>query len=34
MLHAKIQDHIIFGSGEEDFLRLLPYMCMAAILVM
>ena len=25
MLHAKIQDHRTSGSGEEDFLRFLPY---------
>ena len=25
MLHAKFQDHRTFGSGEEDFLRFLPY---------
>ena len=31
MLHAKFQDHRISGSGEEDFLRFLPYMGMAAI---
>ena len=30
MLHAKFQDHTISRSGEEDFLRLLPYMGMAA----
>ena len=34
MLHAKFQDHRTSGSGEEDFLRSLPYMGMAAILVM
>ena len=34
MLHAKLQDHRISGSGEEDFLRFLPYMVMATILVM
>ena len=34
MLHAKLQDHRTSGSGEEDFLRFLPYMGMAAILVM
>ena len=34
MLHAKFQDHSTSGSGEEDFLRFLPYMGMAAILVM
>ena len=33
MLHTKIQGHRPFGSGEEDFLRFLPYMGMAAILV-
>ena len=33
MLHAKFQDHRTSGSGE-DFLRFLPYMGMAAILVM
>ena len=34
MKHAKIQDHRTSGSGEEDVLRFLPYMGMAAILVM
>ena len=34
MLHAKFQDHRTSGVGEEDFLRFLPYMGMAAILVM
>ena len=34
MLHAEFQDHRTSGSGEEDFLRFLPYMGMAAILVM
>ena len=34
MLHAKFQDHRTSGSVEEDFLRFLPYMGMAAILVM
>ena len=34
MLHVKFQDHRTSGSGEEDFLRLIPYMSMAAILVM
>ena len=29
MLHAKFQDHRTSGSGEEDFLRFLPYMGMA-----
>ena len=33
MLHAKFQDQRTSGSGEEDFLRFLPYMGMAAILV-
>ena len=34
LLHAKFQDQRTSGSGEEDFLRFLPYMGMAAILVM
>ena len=34
MLYAKFQDHRTFGSGEEEFLRFLPYMGMEAILVM
>ena len=34
MLHNKFQGHRAFGSGEEDFLRFLPYIGMAAILVM
>ena len=34
MLHVKFHDHSTSGSGEEDFLRFLPYMGMAAILVM
>ena len=34
MLHAKFQDQRTSGSGEEDFLRFLPYMGTAAILVM
>ena len=34
MLHAKFQDHRTSGSGEEESLRFLPYMGMAAILVM
>ena len=34
MLHTKFQGHWPFGCGEEDFLRFLPYMGMAAILVM
>ena len=33
MLHAKFQDHMTYGSGE-DFKRVLPYMGVAAILVM
>ena len=34
MLHAEFQDHRTSGSGEEDFLKVLPYMGMLAILVM
>ena len=34
MLHAKCQDHRTSGFGEENVLRFLPYMGMAAILVM
>ena len=34
MLHAKFQDHRTSGSGGEDFLRFLPFIGMAAILVM
>ena len=34
MLHARFQDHRTSGSGEEDFLKKLPYLGMAAILVM
>ena len=34
MLHTKFQGHGFIGSGEEDFLRFLPYMGMAAMLVM
>ena len=34
MLYAKFQDHRTSGSGEEDFLRFLLYMGLAAILVM
>ena len=34
MLHTKFQGHRSIGSGEEDFLMFLPYMGMAAILVM
>ena len=33
MLHTKFQGHWSIGSGE-DFLRFLPYMGMAAMLVM
>ena len=34
MLHAKFQDHRTSSSGEEDFLKKIPYMGMAAMLVM
>ena len=34
MLHTKFQGHWFIGSGEEDFFRFLPYMGMAAMLVM
>ena len=34
MLHTKFQGHRPLGSGQEEFLRFLPYMGMAAILVM
>ena len=34
MLHIKFQGHGSIGSGEEDFLRFLPYMGMVAMLVM
>ena len=34
MILAKFKDHRTSGSGEEDFIRFLPYMGMAAILVM
>ena len=34
MLHTKFQGHRSIGSGEEDFLRFLPYMGMATMLVM
>ena len=34
MLQVKFQDHRTSGTGEEDFLSFLPYMGMAAILVM
>ena len=33
MLHAEFQDHMTSVSGEEDFLKFLPYIGMAAILV-
>ena len=33
MLHNKFQSHQSIGSGEEDFVRFLPYMGMAAMLV-
>ena len=33
MLRTKFQGHWSIGSGEEDFLRFLPYMGMAAMLV-
>ena len=34
MIHTKFRDHRTSGSGEEDFLKFLPYMGMVAILVM
>ena len=34
MLHTKFQGHGSIGSGEEDLLRFLSYMGMAAMLVM
>ena len=34
MLHTKFQGHRSIGSGKEDFLWFLPYMSMAAMLVM
>ena len=34
MLHTMFRENRPAGSGEEDFLRFLPYMGMAAILVM
>ena len=34
MLHTKFNGNRLAGSGEEDFLKFLPYMGMAAILVM
>ena len=33
-LHTKFQGHRSINSGEEDFLMFLPYMDMAATLVM
>ena len=33
MIHANFQDHITSGTGRDDFIRFLPYMGMAAILV-
>ena len=34
MVHAKFQDHMTISSVGEDVWRFLPYMDMAAILVM
>ena len=34
MMHTKFQGHQPYGSREEDFLKFLPYMGMAVILVM
>ena len=34
MLHTKFQGHWSIGSVEEDFVRFLPYIGMAAMLVM
>ena len=34
MLHINFQGHRPFGSRKEDFLMFLPYMAMAATLVM
>ena len=34
MLHAKFRENRPAGSGEEDFLSFLPYMGVAAILIM
>ena len=34
MLHAKFLDHRTSGSGEENLQMFLPYMGVAAILVM
>ena len=33
LLHTKFQGYQSIGSGEEDFLRFLPYMGMVAMLV-
>ena len=33
MLHTKFQGHGSIGPGEEDFLKFLPYMGIAAMLV-
>ena len=34
MLPAKFQDHMTYGSWEEKFLGVLPYMAMAVISLM
>ena len=34
MLRTNFQGHRLFGSGKEDFLRFLPYIGVATILVM
>ena len=34
MLHAKFEDPRLSGPGEDNFLRFLPYLVMAAILDM
>ena len=34
MLHTEFRGNQLAASGEEDFLRFLPYMGVAAILVM
>ena len=34
MLHTKFQGHRSTGSGDEDFLGVLPYMGMAVTLLM
>ena len=31
MMYAKVQDHRTSSSGEEDFLRFLPYMGVVAM---